>query len=64
MEYNVARECEIGPDALGDTATLWESIRERAEAVLEMRGQLSGVSRLCPAKGVADDVTKLVVTTR
>jgi hypothetical protein len=29
---------------------LWESIRERAEAVLEMRGQLGGVSRLCPAK--------------
>jgi len=49
---------------LGDTAMFWESIRQRAEAVLEMRGQLGGVSRLCPAKGVADDVTKLVVTSR
>jgi len=50
MGCNEARECEIGPDALGDTAMLWQSLRERAEAVLEMRGQLGGVSRLCPAK--------------
>ena len=64
MGCNVARECEIGPDALGDTAMLWKSIRERAEAVLEMRGQLGGVSRLCPPKEVVDDTLKLLITAK